>query len=373
MITDWHIYGIRGTPPPYATLYPLMGAIARGKFLDWWIFKYYKGAFRNQYSNYPANPNRYKQGGNPGMVVERIHYPEQPRTAKQQGNRIIFSDALYHWHYFTNQTKTYYNEIANPIGEYGIHRYTKLYINANYPMIIYWDTLEKNAADTSRVPDYIASPYFTRGLNIQPITWDGWLQAKDTYSYATATTITVSAGAVAKYKKGDKLKFNQHGSTKYFYVIGVADTLLTVVGNGTIVVEDTASYPISDNYLSHIENPIGFPGYFTWVPTWSTDGGDFTNNPTVVYAKYRIKGSYLFLQLYAICNSTSGGSGRIKVTVPVMPINNNTVGYGIPRTGVEGVLHVFVYFTGIMYIKNYDGSSICVNSLQFTVNCEYEF
>jgi hypothetical protein len=31
-------------------------------------------------------------------------------------------------------------------------------------MIIYWDTLEKNAGDPARLPDYIASNYFSRGF-----------------------------------------------------------------------------------------------------------------------------------------------------------------------------------------------------------------
>ena len=137
MITDWHIKGIRGTPPFYAELYPCISLVTRGKLLDWWIHKHYK-AFN---------------------VVTKIYYPENPRTALQQGNRTVFYDGFYNWHHFDNNVKGYYNEIAKKDYKKGVYRYISLYLKANLPMIIYWDTLEKNAGDISTVPDYVTSGY----------------------------------------------------------------------------------------------------------------------------------------------------------------------------------------------------------------------
>ena len=49
---------------------------------------------------------------------------------------------------------------------------------------------------------YLASPHFTGSI-------DGWISADETWAYASATTITVPAGATSKYSAGDKIKLNQ--------------------------------------------------------------------------------------------------------------------------------------------------------------------
>ena len=61
-------------------------------------------------------------------------------------------------------------------------------------------------------------------------TWDGWMPAEETWTYASATTITVPSGAASKYSKGDKIRLKQGAGYKYFYVVGIADTVLTVTG-----------------------------------------------------------------------------------------------------------------------------------------------
>lgn len=87
---------------------------------------------------------------------------------------------------------------------------------------------------------------------------DGWTSTSDSWSYASATTITVPSGAASLYKKGDKLKFTQT-TVKYFYITTVADTLLTVTGGSDYTVANAAISAIS---YSHVANPIGFPDYF---------------------------------------------------------------------------------------------------------------
>lgn len=88
-----------------------------------------------------------------------------------------------------------------------------------------------------------------------PRAWDGWIDANETWTYATASTITVPAGAAAKYAVGDRIKLTQT-TAKYFIVTVVADTLLTVYGGTDYTVADAA---ISANYYSHCKSPVGFP------------------------------------------------------------------------------------------------------------------
>lgn len=132
-MTQWYAPGIKGACPPYESLYPCIALVARGKLLDWWIYKHYKGAFRTASPDYPANPNRYRQWGSSGMVITKIYYPYQPRTFKQQAWRGVFYNAVKNWQGLDEETKRYYNQRAKPIGDYGYHRYLSLYLHANYP------------------------------------------------------------------------------------------------------------------------------------------------------------------------------------------------------------------------------------------------
>jgi len=159
-MTIWYAPGIKGACPPYEWLYPCIALVARGKLLDWWIYKHYKGSFRNQRGVYPANPNRHNQWGSSGMVITKMWYSEQPRTGKQQGWRKVMYEGVYNWRQLDDPTKNYYNQRSKPIGDYGYHRYLSLYLKANYPMIIYWEPLKQSATENVTVPDYIKSSNF---------------------------------------------------------------------------------------------------------------------------------------------------------------------------------------------------------------------
>jgi hypothetical protein len=122
----------------YASLYPLMGFQARGAFSKLWIHKY-------TYSK---------------SIVTKYYYPANPRTGKQQGQRVTLFDGMYNWSQFSSEVKNYYNELKKPAQAYGMQRYIQLYLNANKNMIIYWQTLELSAIDPSTIPQYIATDYF---------------------------------------------------------------------------------------------------------------------------------------------------------------------------------------------------------------------
>jgi hypothetical protein len=92
---------------------------------------------------------------------------------------------------------------------------------------------------------------------------DGWINVSSTWSYASATTITVPTGAASLYQMGDKIRITQT-TVKYFYIIGVADTLLTVTGGSDYSVANAA---ITVKAYSHASNPMGFPAAFNYTPT----------------------------------------------------------------------------------------------------------
>lgn len=89
---------------------------------------------------------------------------------------------------------------------------------------------------------------------------DGWSPVSDSWSYASTSTITVPSGATSIYSIGDKIKMTNSG-TKYNYIVGVTDTVLTVKGDGVVNAAITAPYYSKDS------SPVSFPQYFPYTPT----------------------------------------------------------------------------------------------------------
>ena len=70
---------------------------------------------------------------------------------------------------------------------------------------------------------------------------DGWQAVSDSWSYASASTITVPSGAASLYKVGDKIKWTQT-TVKYGVIRTVADTLLTIIVNTDYVVTNAVDF-----------------------------------------------------------------------------------------------------------------------------------
>lgn len=82
----------------------------------------------------------------------------------------------------------------------------------------------------------------------------GYTASGETWTYASATTITVPTNATTKYDKGMIVKFSQTtGGTKYAVITNVAATLLTVkLLNGATLANETIS-----NSFYTTANPLG--------------------------------------------------------------------------------------------------------------------
>jgi len=144
---------------------------------------------------------------------------------------------------------------------------------------------------------------------------DGWLTVADSWAYASASTITVPSGAASLYQKGDKIKLTQT-TVKYFYIIRVADTVLTVTGGSNYTVANAA---ITSPFYSHQESPIGFPQYFNYVPIY----GGFSVAPTVVYVIFSLIGSLCTLRI-----RTTGGTSNNTVFTYTAPIAGANISGG---------------------------------------------
>lgn len=146
-----------------------------------------------------------------------------------------------------------------------------------------------------------------------PVDSDRWVQA-------SASTITVPTDATLRFGKGMKLRLKQGAGYKYFYIIGVAATTLTVTGGSDYTVADAA---ITDMWYSYFESPLGFPGYFNYLPTVTVNGGVATftldKNGSLFSVSSNCKVSYKFAVTGSLTTGGSPGTASLLSTLPISP------------------------------------------------------
>lgn len=153
----------------------------------------------------------------------------------------------------------------------------------------------------------------------QAFSEDGWQQANETWTYASASTITVPSGAASKYQKGDRLKFTQT-TVKYAVVVGVADTVLTIAVNTDYTVANAA---ITANYFSHQANPIGYPTRFAYTSVTNGASGTIGTFAESTYSSYfSIVGTQCFVELYKDVTNKGSWSSTFQFTLPVTPASS---------------------------------------------------
>lgn len=111
---------------------------------------------------------------------------------------------------------------------------------------------------------------------------DGWIPAEETWTYASATTFTISGDKTGKYQKEDKVKLTQT-TDKYFRITNISysspNTTVTVDGFGIYTL---ANATITSPYYSKMDNPQGFPLkevlLFSGTPAASVTLSETSNN-----------------------------------------------------------------------------------------------
>lgn len=143
---------------------------------------------------------------------------------------------------------------------------------------------------------------------------NGWITVDEIWAYASATTITVPTDATGRFQVGDKLRLD-NTTTKYFYVTGVAATVLTVTGGTDYTVANAA---ITNVFVSRDERPFGFPEYFNYTPTTSASGSmTWSTSISIAYAKFAMKGKTVFVEA-SISGTTAGSaSTELRFTLPI--------------------------------------------------------
>jgi hypothetical protein len=190
----------------------------------------------------------------------------------------------------------------------------------------------------------------------------GWVTAVGTWTYATASTITVPTDATTTYHKGMKIRFKQGGGYKYYVAKIVASTLITVFVNTDFTVANAA---ITDVAYSFSENPYGFPDWFTYAPT---TGGITVGNGTGVY-KYKVMGYTINAILQFTLGNTSAITGGVTFTAPVTEGNYTIPTCWLQDSGTNTFAGLAAITTGTItvYAINAAGTYMSVTALSSTV------
>ena len=162
------------------------------------------------------------------------------------------------------------------------------------------------------------------------------LEMVDTSGFNVGNIVTVSSSAGSEQAKVTVVDANVHITvdtlaldhtttnplvyigntivgTKWFYIIDVADTILTTTSGDDYTLEDAA---ISNNFYSKAENPQGFPGRFNWTPTIVGTGDTGVGTYATQVGTFSIHGITCIFSAYCVWTNHTG-TGNLTMSLPV--------------------------------------------------------
>ncbi len=169
----------------------------------------------------------------------------------------------------------------------------------------------------------------------------GWTDVTETWIYLSADTVTVPSNATNRYSKGDKISLVNGAVTKYFYIIDVAATVLTMTGGSDY---SLVAGSIDSIQVSRAENPLDFPANFAWSPTLT----GFSVNPSGAFYSFCIKGKRCFVDVFMPNTGTSSNSvfyisAPVECSVEVLGRGwFNALSYWVNNGSFEGSINGFV-------------------------------
>lgn len=216
-----------------------------------------------------------------------------------------------------------------------------------------WRVVEARAT----LKNYFDTVYANKLLN------DGWIGVTETWTYASATTITIPTDGTTKYAKGMRIRFKQGGGYKYFVAYSVAATLITTFPSTDYSVANAA---ITDVAYSFIDKPFGFPVTFNYAGDWTGTGGSgFAKGNANLYFRWKEAGGLCFAKCLVqtvVGGTTTFGTGVIyNFTLPVSPadiVNGATL-----ESAAGNVLNASTRYALASFIRSSDMRGIYGNSI----------
>lgn len=183
-------------------------------------------------------------------------------------------------------------------------------------------------------------------------TWDGWIGSGETWTYASATTFTISGDLTAKYRKGDKIKLTQT-TVKYFYITiashSAGTTTITVTGGSDYSLANAA---ITLPFYSKMDTPTGFPDWFNYTLSWTADSSNPAIGNGTIESRFTIDRLTVTAQInIQMGNTTTFGADSWRFSFPLAPDNLNSANVDV--VGVANLVDSGTGFrTGTMKLGN---------------------
>lgn len=187
-------------------------------------------------------------------------------------------------------------------------------------------------ANFAHLSGYAEAEHSPTGLHTDYLVWDGWSPAGETWTYASATSFTISGvDRTSRYTKGTKIKLTQT-SAKYFVVASSAfstNTTVTVIPSSDYTIANAA---ITSPYYSYAESPQGFPDWFVYTPTRDVAGGTAPTWTTIDVSRWRVTGKEITVELnYHNASGGTAGSGAAEYLVS-MPVEMPATMYSLAHS-----------------------------------------
>ena len=196
---------------------------------------------------------------------------------------------------------------------------------------------------------------------------NGWVEADETWTYASATTFTISGDKRGKYQVYDKIKLTQT-TDKYFNIIAVSysspNTTITVDGLGIYTL---ANATITSPYYSKVETPQGFPQKQVTL---------FNGTPSASVTLSETSAHFDYLDIWYEGNNVLGQAGTpyyyvkfdtalSKMLVPAVDMGYMDTAYKIRTSGAMMTLSgtsLIISGSGV----NYSTDTLSNNSIVFS-------
>lgn len=144
-----------------------------------------------------------------------------------------------------------------------------------------------------------------------------WVNDTDTWTYASATSFTISGDKTGEFARGTKIKLTQT-TVKYFQVLSASysspNTTITVTGGTGYTLANAA---ITNTYYSNMDLAPGFAsnGILDWSGTSGLNVQGFSGTPTQ-NAGFRLIGAWviMYINITGTSNATS-----MTATLPIAP------------------------------------------------------
>lgn len=195
----------------------------------------------------------------------------------------------------------------------------------------------------------------------------GWTPLLDNFTYSSATVLTPSFFDPTTYlQKGDKIRYSQDDGAnyKYGYITAVAADSVTVNGGSDYTIANSAVSHVS---ISRVENPFGFPDWFscTFTPTSYPVGMTF-NSLSIRTAEFTLKS--LACKFVFDFTFTAATTNKPSVIVPA-PLSMTRSNYYPPF--VTTVTLGATLLPSNSYTENSSHITVSIPGTVFTVGSTY--